>query len=119
MIKDKSNNRYRFSLSSKPYHLLIPIGIMEFLGSDYAMKTPNRYSRIMALMDLADRYYQSIEMDGALSSTAANLCRSWHWSRPTVYEFLNRLSEQGIITVKNICNVKRVFFNGAYLQETE
>ncbi len=98
-------------LTEKKYSIHIPLEVMDFLGNDYVIVSPKRFSRIKAFRYLLSRHIDGLENGELKRNYISQLCKDWKWTRPTVVSFLKTLHEMNVIDIKLILQVKMVSVN--------
>ena len=68
----------------KKYSRHIPFEVMDFLGNDYVIVSPKRFSRIKAFRYLLSRHIDGLENGELKRNYISQLCNDWKWTRPTV-----------------------------------
>ena len=71
-------------LTEKKYSIHIPFEVMDFLGNDYVIVSPKRFSRIKAFRYLLSRHIDGLEKGELKRNYISQLCKDWKWTRPTV-----------------------------------
>lgn len=97
----------------KKYSIHIPFEVMDFLGNDYVIVSPKRFSRIKAFRYLLSRHIDGLENRELKRNYISQLSKDWKWTRPTVVSFLKTLHEMNVIDIKLILQVKMVSVNPA------
>ena len=71
-------------LTEKKCSIHIPFEVMEFLGNDYVIVSPKRFSRIKAFRYLLSLHIDGLENGELKRNYISQLCKDWKWTRPTV-----------------------------------
>ena len=66
----------------KKYSIHIPFEVMDFLGNDYVIVSPKRFSRIKAFRYLLSRHIDGLEKGELKRNYISQLCKDWKWTRP-------------------------------------
>lgn len=98
-------------LTEKKCSIHIPFEVMEFLGNDYVIVSPKRFSRIKAFRYLLSRHIDGLENGELKRNYISQLCKDWKWTRPTVVSFLKSLQQMNVIDIKQILSAKMVSVN--------
>lgn len=95
----------------KKYSIHIPFEVMDFLGNDYVIVSPKRFSRIKVFRYLLSRHIDGLEKGELKRNYISQLCKDWKWTRPTVVSFLKSLQQMNVIDIKQILSAKMVSVN--------
>ena len=98
-------------LTEKKYSIHIPFEVMDFLGNDYVIVSPKRFSRIKAFRYLLSRHIDGLENGELKRNYISQLSKDWKWTRQTVVSFLKSLQEMNVIDIKLILRAKMVSIN--------
>ena len=95
----------------KKYSIHIPFEVMDFLGNDYVIVSPKRFSKIKAFRYLLSRHIDGLENGELKRNYISQLSKDWKWTRQTVVSFLRSLQEMNVIDIKLILRAKMVSIN--------
>lgn len=90
------------------YSVIVPIGLITYLNEKVKLVDSASATRWMALEDLVKRYLIYKTMDDDMAINFQQLSEAWKWGRPKTIRFLQRLQQEGIISIDTVVNNKVV-----------
>lgn len=83
---------------------------MDFLGNDYVIVSPKRFSRIKAFRYLLSRHIDGLEKGELKRNYISQLCKDWN-GLVRQLSLLKSLQQMNVIDIKQILSAKMVSVN--------